>query len=990
MADPLAEAFVTIRPDLSGFTAELQRGVGRAIGQARIPGTAGSRLGKEVTGTGFQQQVATSMTTALAGATVASQTQRNLAQQLFGPGFRNETGRALQGALSGVGAGQLAAQFAFFGAGGAALAVLGTGFLSAARSAALLEQQLDVLQAVTGATDEEIRTLAREAERLGASVELPAVTATDAAAAMLELSKAGLSVRDVIGGVEGVLQLSTAANIDAGAAARIAASALNAFSLAGTEAVQVADLLAGASIAAQGDIGDMALALQQSAAVADQAGLSLEQLVTFITLLAKQGILGSDAGTSIRTSLLRLVPTTKEAASFMEVLGIQLDRTRTLGEQLPDLLDQYQVALSALNPTLRQSTLQQIFGTDAIRAATVAIEGGSEAFRTTQFEVDRQNAALELAQAQTKGLAGEVQGLISVSQTLSTNLGQLTVPVLTDLVSGLADTVRAAVALEQAFEDLAAVELPGAGGTVGGFFRTALTLINPVTRELIAFGDAARALAEGDVAALGKSLATALSLPLAVGVTAFDALTEAEKKTAASLLDALHQAEDFRVQLSKIGLPTDEIDQQIKRLRAQLQELRRGPGTIDVDLSDPIDQAIASAEKLKEALADQGLPVAAIQAQINLLRNDLEVGLIRAGRAAALEAKAEAQLARALGLSGSEIARLTATLEEDGRAAGVALGRSFIDGMAGEITASEAEAINAARATLENVRREGEQQVVEAIRSARANLESLGTTLATQLGEIIDLGPIGQKIDELQERLDALQESVSRRQLRFDVSQAEEDLREAQEALASVTKLTPAQRRSQQEFLAPFREKVADAKAAVKEFDLEDAITQQENLRDAAKKAAEEGLQRLVADFEAGRVSADKFETLLSNRLRPALNLIRRRNLGLTLERDFLRDVEALRQQAQALAGFLGVAGTAPGAAVVRPATTQAEVNQRIAEAAASLAQIQKDAKTLSKEEQSKMDIQIGLLRKLIGLLGGGRTATRGGISDASDRSAGR
>ncbi len=62
----------------------------------------------------------------------------------------------------------------------------------------------------------------------------------------------------------------------------------------------------------------------------------------------------------------------------------------------------------------------------------------------------------------------------------------------------------------------------------------------------------------------------------------------------------------------------------------------------------------------------------------------------------------------------------------------------------------------------------------------------------------------------------------------------------------------------------------------------------------------------------------------------------------------------------------------------MRPSDTQAQVNARIAEAAASLAQIQKDAQTLSKEEQDKLSILIGLQRLILAALRGN---TKGSFS---------
>ena len=454
MADPIAEAFVRIRPDFTGFDTDVRKKIDSVVGGAKLSPSSQANVASQLFGTGFKKQSKTALTGMVLGTDFSNDAQRTLAQKIFGPGFRNESGRAIQGVLAGVGAGELAARFAFFGPGGAALAVLGGAFVAASVSAAKFEQSLNTLQAVAQLSDTELEKFRQTAKALGADITLPTVTAQTAADAMTELAKAGLSAADTLGAVRGVLQLSTAANVDAGTAARIAASALNAFSLAGTEAVHVADLLAGASVAAQGDIGDMALALQQSALVAKQAGLSIEQLVGLITELAQKGLVGSDAGTSIRTALLRLIPTTKEAAQLMQVLGIEIDKTRTLGQQLPELLDQYKEAFKRLAPTTRQATLQQIAGTDAIRSLTAAIDGGSAGLQRSIDAANRQGAASDLATAKTKGLAGSFQGLVSQTQTLAINMGELTDPVLEGLIRGLTDLVAAANLVPESFDGI--------------------------------------------------------------------------------------------------------------------------------------------------------------------------------------------------------------------------------------------------------------------------------------------------------------------------------------------------------------------------------------------------------------------------------------------------------------------------------------------------------------------------------------------------------
>lgn len=883
MADPIAEAFVRLRADDTGLRADIQRSITRAVSGASIPRGTQRGVAQQLLGAGFVDEFGQVIQTVPRTATVPDATQRTLAQKLFGPGFRNESGRAIQGALVGLGGGQLAAQFAFFGAGGAGLAILAGGFITAAKSAVTFEQELEILRATTQATDDDLRRAGEAAEELGGRLDLPTVTAQSAAQAITELAKAGLSMDDAIAGAEGTLRLAIAAQVDTGTAARIAASGLNAFGLEGTDAAKVADLLAGASIAAQGDITDMALSLQQSAAVADQAGLSIEQLVGLITLLARQGILGSDAGTSIRTMLLRLVPTTKEASAEMLRLGIQLDETRTIGEQLPEVIEQYSRALSFLTPIQRQAALQQIFGTDAIRSATVAFQAGAAGLDAATDAANRQNAAAELTEARARKAAGAFADLTSEGQEFALNAGQVVLPAITELVGGLALLVQGA--------NFAADAMDGALDVDLGPLGTLRDRVSDLSKVWV--------------------VSRFSSLPAAAALVAYRKATD----------DA--------------GDAAEESASAIERM---VNAVRDSAGTLGFDL-----QGIAQ----------------------------------------------QFRLADTLGITQAELQRIARVARQAGVDAGFELGQALMDGVAGGITESEQAAIDAAQRSLDDIRRDGERRILESIRSARSNLESLGDTLADALGEIIDAGPIGEQIDKVNEELDALEERTSRRSLRFDLSQAERELGKMQKALTTIGVITPEQRRNQAEFLAPFKEKVDDAKSKIKEFTLEEAIEEQERLRDAAKEAAEEGLQKLIDDFEEGRLSADRFTDLLNARLGPALDIIERENLGLSFERGFLRDVEALVAQVKELESFVGTPGTTPGVAPISPAATAQEVNRALADATARLAAATEAANVLTKDEGDKLDRQIALLRKIVGRLGGSTKQTSPQSPDRVPRSGG-
>ena len=138
-------------------------------------------------------------------------------------------------------------------------------------------------------------------------------SASEAAGAIEQLAKAGVSTRDILdGGLTGSLNLAAAGSIDVGEAAETAASAMTQFGLSGSDVTHVADLLAAGAGKAQGGVTDLAYALKYAGVPAHALGVSIEETTGVLAEFASAGILGEQAGTTLRSMLLSLsAPTTR-------------------------------------------------------------------------------------------------------------------------------------------------------------------------------------------------------------------------------------------------------------------------------------------------------------------------------------------------------------------------------------------------------------------------------------------------------------------------------------------------------------------------------------------------------------------------------------------------------------------------------------------------------------------------------------------------------
>jgi TP901 family phage tail tape measure protein len=401
----IAQATVKVSPDLTGFQAQLQASVDKAFAGLKVPAVG-------------------------AGGTAAAKGLKET----------STAANALRGSLIGL---SRVTPVTVFGLGlyGTAGIAAGLAIKTLVSDTANFEKQLNTLQAITQITDDQLQQVRKTAIDLGGDTSLAAISAKDAADALTELAKAGLSVQDALAAARGTLELAGAAEISAGAAARFVATELNAFKLSGDQAGRVVDLLAAASIAAQGSIEDFGNATQQVATVAAQAGLTVEQTAAALTELARAGITSSDAGTSLRTFLLRLIPTTKQAGQFVQALGVQLDESKTEGAQLADVIEQYRSALLSLNPVQRTAVLNQIFGQDAVRAGSVLLTQNRGELERMIDTLDRQGVAADLNRAKSEGLSGAFAGLGSNLSTVGIQIGELVDGPLESLVRGLSNTI---------------------------------------------------------------------------------------------------------------------------------------------------------------------------------------------------------------------------------------------------------------------------------------------------------------------------------------------------------------------------------------------------------------------------------------------------------------------------------------------------------------------------------------------------------------------
>ncbi len=309
--------------------------------------------------------------------------------------------------------------------GGAAL----TFGAAAIKSGGDFDKTMRQVAAVTGEPRKGLEGLSRLALKMGADTKF---SAQEAGAAMLELAKGGLTTAEIrAGALDSTLTLAAAGGLELGRAAAFVSKGLNTFGLDARDAGAVAAALAGGANASAASVEDMGAALSQVGPGARNAGLSIQETTGILAAFSNSGIEGSDAGTSLKTMLTRLVPTTAASATAMRQLG--LDFTDATGAFLPmrDVAQQLQDRLAGLSEEERTRALATIFGSDATRAATVLMNEGAAGLDKYTKATSNQSAATRLAKSSMEGQSGAFEQFRGSVDTLLTTVGTQLVPLTT-------------------------------------------------------------------------------------------------------------------------------------------------------------------------------------------------------------------------------------------------------------------------------------------------------------------------------------------------------------------------------------------------------------------------------------------------------------------------------------------------------------------------------------------------------------------------------
>ena len=283
------------------------------------------------------------------------------------------------------------------------------GLALAAKVTADFEERMANVKSLSHANAVEMKALRAAAMSTGTAY---GYTASEVADAETEMIKAGVSLKDIMGGgLKGALALAAAGQVDVGDATEIAATAMTQFGLKGRDIPHVADLLAAGADKALGSVTDLGYGMSAAGTTAHQLGFSIEDTVGTLAEFAQAGQKGEKGGTLLNSMLLRLSAPSKQAKKLMDEYGVSIYDANGQMKTMPEIAGNLQRSFKDLDPATRNAALGMIFGTRAIRGANIMIADGEKVNRKWINSVNDQGFAAAQASGKLDSLKGDLQKL---------------------------------------------------------------------------------------------------------------------------------------------------------------------------------------------------------------------------------------------------------------------------------------------------------------------------------------------------------------------------------------------------------------------------------------------------------------------------------------------------------------------------------------------------------------------------------------------------
>lgn len=474
-------------------------------------------------------------------------------------------------------------------------------------AASQFEQAMSRVEAVSGATGRQFEDLTAIARDLGRETSF---TATQAAEGLQYLAMAGWEVEDMVEGMEPILRMAEAAQVDLGRATDITSDIMTAFRIPAEEAGRVSDVLAASAMSANTDVEQLGDTMAYAAPSAQALGFDLEEVAAAAGKLADAGIKGSRAGTSLDAVFRDLSSITESASDELEEYNIEIFDSEDNMNDLAEIIEDYEEALHGVSDAEAARIKEIGLTSRALRGLNALIGTGGEELAEYTDELRESDGAVdEMGESIRDNLRYEMTRLRSILNSILIDFGGALVPMVRESVVPAVEWFAEAVSgVSESFAELdPRVQtvyvgiglLAGAIGplmTIVGKWLTLNKTLALSIATLITKIHAKKAALTGLLMAINPVKAAVVAIGAALGIaTTQMALSRRETRDLAGEMETYL---DRTEELDELADRYEELTEKTERSASEQEELRQ----VTEDLANLVPTAVEGWDDYNEVL----------------------------------------------------------------------------------------------------------------------------------------------------------------------------------------------------------------------------------------------------------------------------------------------------------------------------------------------------------------------------------------------------
>lgn len=435
------------------------------------------------------------------------------------------------------------------------LTALGT---AAVKVTADFDKSMSKVAALSGATGKDFDTLRNKAREMGATTQYSAKESADALSYM---ALAGWNTQQMTDGLDGVLNLAAASQMDLATASDLVTDYLSAFGLEAKDSAKMADELAYAQANSNTTTQQLGDAFGNSAAQMHTAGQTMETTTAILEAFANQGLKGSEAGTALSAMVRDITQKMKNGKIYIGQTAVTVQDANGNFRDMTDILADVEAATDGMGTAEKSAALMTTFTARSVKGVSMALTEGTGNIKTYRDELNSASgAAKEMAETMQDNLSGELTKLKSEVQELGISFGDILVPHIRKAVEWVQEQVDKFNSLDDSTKEMivkiglfaAAV---GPALTVVGKLTTGVgSLLSGVGKGVEAIGKfskahTALAAAAGPVG-LALTAAAAAAIALKKG---YDYIKESARKANPEMYDTVDALKDVTKEMKDSG-----------------------------------------------------------------------------------------------------------------------------------------------------------------------------------------------------------------------------------------------------------------------------------------------------------------------------------------------------------------------------------------------------------------------------------------------------